>query len=126
MDWLKGGDRNVAFFKAKATRRNDKKYIDLICKEDGTEICESAQIMEAFVNYFDTIFTSYDQNDNHNWNGILKAVKPKGSEEMYNRLLEQYTMEDIIIALFQMNPDKSPGIYGWFFSPLLPEVKGDH
>lgn len=58
IDWLKGGDCNVAFFKAKASKRKEKKYVTALVKEDGTEATDTIKIMEEFKNYFKSLFSS--------------------------------------------------------------------
>ncbi|CAM8914551.1 unnamed protein product [Rhodiola kirilowii] len=44
-EWLKAGDRNTTFFRAKATQRRDKKLINRLETEDGHEVNDTASIL---------------------------------------------------------------------------------
>lgn len=96
MDWLKGGDQHAASFKAKASKRKDKKYIEVVLKEDGTEIYDSQGIMTEFVNYFKILFScSPTIIMRRDWNEMMILVQPTISDEMNSKLNEPYSMEEI-------------------------------
>lgn len=62
MEWLQGGDRNAAFFKAKASRIKERKIIEMLMKSGDTLVHDHEGIMQEFVKYFKSIFsTSYEQ-----------------------------------------------------------------
>lgn len=42
-DWIKDGDKNTIFFRTKATKRRDKKFIEFLEMDDGGTITEQNQ-----------------------------------------------------------------------------------
>lgn len=55
-NWLKGGEHNTTFFKAKATQRKERKRVDTIIKEDGLVACQTEEVLSEFRKYFENIF----------------------------------------------------------------------
>lgn len=111
---MQGGDRNTTFFKAKASRRKERKFIEEIVKEDNTVVYDHEGIMSEFLNYFNSIFSSsYTHGNQVHWISVMKSINPRISDEMNSRLIEPYTMEEVRVALFQMHPDKAPVIDGF-------------
>lgn len=58
MDWLKGGEHNTTFFKAKATQRKERKRVESLVNEDGVEVFQEDEVMAEFCKYFNNIFQS--------------------------------------------------------------------
>lgn len=101
--WLKGGEHNVVFFRAKASRRKDRKHIESLLNQDWTRINDSEQIMEEFVRYFNFIFSSSNAGGAHtDWIQVMRAIQPQISEEVNIKVTEAYTEEEVRKALFQM------------------------
>ncbi|KAL2931647.1 hypothetical protein RDABS01_037057 [Bienertia sinuspersici] len=57
-DWLKNGDKNTAFFHAKAKQRVARNNITIIRDEAGNIYDEEDQITEMLATHFETLFTS--------------------------------------------------------------------
>ena len=74
------------------------------------------------MNYFRNMFaTSYPTRIAE----TLAAVEKVVSEESNQRLLQPYTSEEVLVALFQMHPSKAPGSDGmssFFFQKYWPIV----
>lgn len=89
-DWLKSGDQNTAFFKAKATRRKKRKTIDQLEKDDGVCIHDPLNILKEFANYFNLLFSSSAGSTQVDWNSAMRNVIPKVTDEMNEKLTEHY------------------------------------
>lgn len=61
-DWLKRGDKNMAFFKAKATQRKERKIIKSIKKADDTMVYDTTNITVEFTNFFKALFQDPQMN----------------------------------------------------------------
>lgn len=57
-DWLQGGDRNTKFFHACANARKKSNFIFSISNMEGHTFISTEEVQLAFVNYFQSSFTS--------------------------------------------------------------------
>lgn len=128
-DWLKDGERNSAFFRAKATRGKERKMIDFLIKEDGAEIYDTKDIMDECVSYFTYVFSSNHSRDSQiNWNHVTRAVQPRITDDNNRKLMEPFTEAEVRAALYQMHPNKAPGMDGFsalFFQKNWDMIKTD-
>ncbi|KAL9668671.1 hypothetical protein QQ045_006209 [Rhodiola kirilowii] len=128
-EWLKAGDRNTAFFKAKATSRRNKKWIQMLKKEDGAEVCNNDDILSEFSNYFKHLFhTSEELVADDDWEAALDMVPVKVTSAMNQKLDDPYTINEVRAALFQMHPTKAPGMDGFsamFYQSFWGIIKDD-
>ena len=69
------------------------------CEEEG-------EVREIAIDYFKRLFKSQGMIQS---NEIVDAVGTKVTDEMNSKLLEEFTTEEIQIALHQMHPTKTPG-----------------
>ncbi|CAM9000522.1 unnamed protein product [Rhodiola kirilowii] len=99
IQWLKKGDRNTAFFHAKASQRRVTNTIDMLLWE-GTEITELPEILKVTGEYFDKIFASSREGTSQNWLSSLGIIPCLLSEDMKEALLRPYTREEVKKALF--------------------------
>lgn len=105
-DWLKEGEQNALFFRARASRRKERKIIQMLSRDDGTETNDLEEIMGSFSGYFITIFSSsFAGGINSEWAQVMNVIQPKVPREMNDKLTEPYTTEEIRKALFQMHPE---------------------
>lgn len=111
-NWLKYGDRNSKFFHAAATQKNRRSRISVI-KDKSSQPCKTkAEIEEAFVLYFQELFTGETRLE---VDPCIQAVDKKVSESMNDSLLAEVTVEEIARALHQMPPLKGPARMGLAF-----------
>ncbi|CAM8885253.1 unnamed protein product [Rhodiola kirilowii] len=112
-EWLKHGDRNTAYFHAKATHKRKRNNIDHLQNQAG-ELCESEQDIASIVfNYFSGIFASQVDSSCDRWNQEFGIVPRLISEEMNEMLNAPFTEGEVKRALHQMHPTKAPGLDGF-------------
>jgi hypothetical protein len=97
VDWLREGDRNTAFFHAKATERKRANRITHLVKEDGSTCCDTTEIKGMVQNFYDHLFTSETCLAS---DAVLDAIPQKVSDELNESLFKEYTNEEIRTALF--------------------------
>ncbi|KAL9675160.1 hypothetical protein QQ045_003361 [Rhodiola kirilowii] len=126
-EWLKEGDRNTAFFHARASYRRKVNSLSGLENEQGEFICEEKDMLKIVEEYFRRIFASNNKEGMVDWQMALNAVPNRVTEEMNNRLNEPFTLEEVRRALFQMSPTKAPGLDGFpaiFFQKHWEEING--
>ncbi|PNX91512.1 CNGC5-like protein [Trifolium pratense] len=111
--WLKEGDMNTSFFHKSATARHKKKKVSKLVDEGGTEVHTQEELCEVVKQYFDDIFKPKSGEQEPVFNLIQRRVTAE--DNIY--LVAPITKVEIQQALFQMQPDKSPGPDG--FNPAF-------
>jgi len=109
-NWLQFGDRNSKFFHACANQKHSRSKIQNIDDINGRNCSTKETIEEAFVGYFSDLFKA---GENLEVEACVDALDQKVTPEMNRRLLAEFTVEEIAIALNQMPPLKSPGPDGF-------------
>ncbi|KAK8346444.1 hypothetical protein V6Z12_A07G216000 [Gossypium hirsutum] len=107
--WLKEGDRNTQFFHVKATNRRKKSNIARLKDINGYWRDNTVDICKAIREYFQLLFKS-----NLNSNSVLNLdyIERCISGEVNDKLLKDFTENEIKEAFNQMDPRKAPGIDG--------------
>jgi hypothetical protein len=101
VDWLREGDRNTAFFHARASARKHANKISSLRREDGSK-CESPEEIKGMVkDFYETLFSSQPCDS-------MDAVLDANSD-----FCKPYSDEEIETALFQMGPTKAPRLDGF-------------
>ncbi|GAU35387.1 hypothetical protein TSUD_160380 [Trifolium subterraneum] len=111
--WLKEGDLNTKFFHMSASVRAKSKKIDKLVNEANIEVTTQQEICEVARNYLDQLF----QANTSSHDPVLSLISPRVSQEENDRLVAPITKVELKNALFQMQPDKSPGPDG--FNPAF-------
>jgi hypothetical protein len=113
VDWLREGDRNTAFFHARASTRRRTNRIKALVREDGSRCEDISEIKGMTEAFYGDLFTS----EPCDFVAILDSVQAKVSSEMNEELSKPYLDDEIRTALFHMGPTKAPGPDG--FSALF-------
>ncbi|GAU14523.1 hypothetical protein TSUD_250650 [Trifolium subterraneum] len=113
MHWLKEGDLNTKIFHMSASTRQRAKKIDKLVNEDNIEVKTQPEICQVAKNYFEKLFSASVTVHEP----ILSLIAPKVTVEDNEMLTATITKEELKAALFQMQPDKSPGPDG--FNPAF-------
>jgi hypothetical protein len=103
---IREGNRNTKFFHNKANQRRRKNAIEKLMDEHGRIQADPTIIEQITVNYFTQIYTC---SNPHNFGPILEAIETCVTEDMNARLSQEFKAEEVVLALNQMFPTKSPG-----------------
>jgi hypothetical protein len=104
--WLAHGDKNTRFFHQKASQRRRKNKIEGIRDSLGNDHTEQEDIEQIFVEHFKTLFTSQQTT---NVMEVTQVVKNKINQEMYEHLNNDFTAEEVYIAIRDMKSLAAPG-----------------
>ncbi|KAL0423118.1 UNVERIFIED_CONTAM: putative mitochondrial protein [Sesamum radiatum] len=93
--WLSEGDRNTAFFHAKASHWRKINHINRIRDETGCWCDEPASIQGVIQRYFHTIFT-FARPTREELNEVIETIPTRVTSEMNRKLLEDYSAKETI------------------------------
>ncbi|KAL4340013.1 hypothetical protein GQ457_08G033300 [Hibiscus cannabinus] len=105
--WLTHGDRNTAYFHARATGRRKKNRIRGLFDESGIWTDKQAEVAGVAMRYFSTLFSSSQPTPN---SSLLSNIAPCISFDDNSYLLRPFTDVEILAAFQDINPTKAPGI----------------
>ena len=106
VQWLGLGNRNTKYFRTRAPDRRMRNTISCIMDENGTWHDSIDDIAEVAMSYFKNIYSSsYPTRISE----VLDTIPTKAAEEMNQLLIQEFTREEIEVALNQMHPTKAPG-----------------
>ncbi|XP_074290614.1 uncharacterized protein LOC141617329 [Silene latifolia] len=124
--WLKDGDRNTKFFHTCASERKRKNHIGSLIDDSGVERKGDEEVARVAVKYFQELFTTSNPVEGEL---CLQGLENRVTAEMNLGLERDYSEEEIVEALNQMNPLKAPGpdgmnglFYQTYWSTIGPEV----
>ncbi|KAL4352786.1 hypothetical protein GQ457_06G015250 [Hibiscus cannabinus] len=107
--WVTHGDRNTAYFHARASGRRKQNRIRGLFDESGIWKDKQAEVVGVAVCYFSTLFSS-SQPSPHST--LLSNIVPCISSDHNSSLLHPFTDVEILAAFQDINPMKAPGIDG--------------
>ncbi|XP_038719958.1 uncharacterized protein LOC120012588 [Tripterygium wilfordii] len=108
--WLKEGDKNTRYFHACVNNRRKKNGIEKIRDSDGFVWEEKGDIQRAFHGYFNSLFTSSDPQSAED---SLLDFKSMVSESQNVMLTQEVNMEEVCLAVQQIDQIKAPGPDGF-------------
>jgi len=104
--WLWEGDRNTKFFHARASKRRKQNTIFGIWDKFDNWCGDQDSIARAAISYFEEIYSSSLPNQIKK---VTDLIPVKVTEEMNMELTRGFTKEEVVAALKQLHPTKSPG-----------------
>ena len=108
-DWLQLDDRNSRFFHSATKVRQHKNHIHHLLNVDGDLINDMKIIKQQADDYYQNLFNQ----DNYATSFPELVVKKILTDDAKAWLLRPFTLKETKNAVFQMNPDKAPGPYGF-------------
>lgn len=117
-EWLKLGDRNMAFFHAWTVQRRVQSRIHGLEDDQGVLREGRGDVQNIILQYFSTIFTS---SNPFQFDAVLRCLNRRVTAQMNCQLTRQVTAEEVKMAVFQMDTWKAPGPDGFTapFSNLI-------
>ena len=108
-EWLVNGDRNTTFFQRRANTRRKKKIIIKLRDDCSLWINDHKAIVDKFTTNFSKRFKS-----SHNEQCILAHLElPSLISDLDNsELIKLPDLEEVKIALFNIDSNKTPGLDG--------------
>ena len=106
---LKDGDKNTSYFHHKASQRKRRNLILKLQDDSGEWKTNEDDISKIITDYFTNIFSSSRPSD---MEAAVEGLSAKVTETANATLSADPTGEEIRAALFQMHPNKAPGIDG--------------
>lgn len=107
--WLKGGDINSRFFHNSVKNRRRNNRIIKLKDSTGKWLTNKDDLGALMLNYFENLFTSAQGNTF----SALQHIKSKITPSHNIVLIRPTQEEEVKFALFEINPDKSPGEDGF-------------
>lgn len=112
--WIKEGDRNTKFFHASVIEKRQRLTITKMKDSHGQWLTSEASIKDHAVEFYQTLFSveSHDQEEvDSSIDQFLSYVPELVTLEDNQRLLRPLTMEEVKLAVFQL--DSAPGSDGF-------------
>ncbi|KAK8660406.1 hypothetical protein V6N13_051332 [Hibiscus sabdariffa] len=108
--WLTQGDRNTAYFHARASDRRKKNKIRGLY-DDDTECWtdKHAEVAGVVTRYFSTLFSSSQPLPHPS---LLSNILPCIDSDINSSLMRPFSNDDILAAFQDIDPHKAPGIDG--------------
>lgn len=104
--WLQSGDKNTAFFHSSVTNRRKWNRITRIERAQDGWCTTDAEIEQEIAQFYEQLFTSSQPSK---FDEILDGIPRTITTQMNLQLTRPVTEEEIKIAVFSMQPNKSPG-----------------
>lgn len=124
--WLEGGDKNTSFFHKQATARQIRNTITAIVDSAGTQHTEQADIKEAVTYHFKELLTETEEEELYD--DLLQHLPTKVTADLNKSLIEEIKEEEIVEAIWSLQPNKAPGPDGFpicFYREYWELIKKD-
>ncbi|XP_060960728.1 uncharacterized protein LOC133031275 [Cannabis sativa] len=106
--WLHAGDKNSKYFHATASARKRSNEIVQLQDSAGNWKNWSSGLDHVIVDYFSSLYNA----EGITCDTVVRGINCSVSNVHNEALLQPVTPEEIKQALFQMHPDKAPGLVG--------------
>ncbi|XP_010682933.1 uncharacterized protein LOC104897695 [Beta vulgaris subsp. vulgaris] len=106
---MKDGDKNTSYFHHKASQRKKRNAIHKLRDSAGVWKTDEKDVSAIISDYFTNIFAS---SSPANFDDALAGLSPKVPHTANEVLMAEPTVDEVRDALFQMHPNKAPGVDG--------------
>ncbi|XP_040940062.1 uncharacterized protein [Gossypium hirsutum] len=117
INWLKYRDHNSKFFHGSTTAKRKFNLIKGLMNDIGEWVEDEKGIEATISGYFKNVFTTSDKD---NSTVIFENVRMSITNDMNEKLLQVFTMEEIRVAVKDMVPLKAFGLDGF---PTLSQIR---
>lgn len=105
-NWMREGDRNTAFFHAKATKRSQIIQVDGLTDKNGVMCHTKKGMADIVVNYFLGLFDTSSPEE-QTMDEVLSVIEPRMTAHENHLLTRPFTSKEVADALSSMSPLKS-------------------
>jgi hypothetical protein len=126
--WLSLGDRNTKLFQRQTKARLWRNKVKEITKEDGSKTDDFHQIQAEAKLHFQRLLTEDGIADLNVQEDLLIKIPSIINQEDNTKLNQEVTEKELHEALFQLHPDKAPGLDGFnahFYKKCWHIIKRD-
>ena len=124
--WLKDGDCNTQYFHSKASQQRCRNYIRSLYDHTGRWCTWPTHITGTILKFYTDLFTSTNADS---FEEVVEVIPRVVSDEMNDKLIRDFTMEEVETAFKQMAPMKAlspdgmpPLFYKTYWSLLGSDV----
>lgn len=110
---VKYDDRNSKYFHATSSQRRARNYIPGLISSHGDWCTDNDGMTNIMLDYFESLFTSDNPIESH-MQPILDILPLKVDDHINSFLCAPFTADEVKHALFDMHPDKAPGLDGLY------------
>ena len=104
--WLKDGDCNTQYFHSKASQQRCRNYIRSLYDHTGRWCTWPTHITGTILKFYTDLFTSTNADS---FEEVVEVIPRVVSDEMNDKLIRDFTMEEVETTLKQMAPMKALG-----------------
>jgi len=124
-NWLQLGDKNTKFFHIKVTQRKRKNHIKFIQDEDGNTWHDSDKITDTFIQYFSSIFDTYNPV---NMLDSVNLVQGRIDPQMCIYLAKEFIVDEVTTAVKHLKSSAAPspdGLPAMFYQSFWDTIGHD-
>ena len=114
LEWLQTGDKNTRYFHCRATQRRRRNRILQLKDSTGSWVTHQTQVPHVFINFYKDLFTSANPSQIEQ---VVEKIPRVVTSEMNHHLTKNFMPMEVLEAVKQMSPIKSPGPDG--FPPIF-------
>ena len=110
--WLQEDDNNIRYFHSRASHRFRRNQIDNLEDTNGDLCSDEEGISNILFDYYQQLFTSSNPSMIEE---VVAHIPCFVTDELNAELLVDFTKEEVVVALKQMEPLKAPGRMVYLF-----------
>ncbi|XP_043814104.1 uncharacterized protein LOC122724008 [Manihot esculenta] len=103
--WLAHGDANTKYFHATASNRRRKNMFQKLKNDDGNWVEWESGLPNLILDFYTKLFTS----EGGDTEPVLRYVQKRVTVRQNEKLMTDFSAEEVREAIFSMHPDKAPG-----------------